>query len=105
MNPENFLGWEGFDWDEGNSEKNWIKHKVAPSECEQIFLNQPLIISEDIEHSQEEKRLYALGHTNLNRLLFISFTVRRNLIRVVSARNMSRRERKVYSEYEEKTDT
>lgn len=105
MDLEEFSAWEDFDWDKGNTEKNWIKHKVTPSECEQIFFNQPLIIAEDIRHSEQEKRFYALGHTDFNRLLFVSFAVRGNLIRVVSARNMSRKERKAYSEYGKKTDT
>ncbi|MBW1759650.1 MAG: BrnT family toxin [Deltaproteobacteria bacterium] len=86
----------GFDWDEGNSNKNRHKHKVTPSECEQIFFNQPLLIQDDIKHSQNETRYYALGQTDLKRFLFIAFTVRKNLIRVISARNMSQKEREVY---------
>ena len=88
----------GFDWDDGNTGKNWFKHKVTPSECEQIFFNQPLVVKGDPKHSIDEKRLYALGQTNLKRFLFIAFTVRKNMIRVISARDMSRKERKVYSD-------
>ena len=52
---------EGFDWDEGNAEKNWIKHRVSPSESEQVFFNRPLFVSADTKNSKEEKRYYALG--------------------------------------------
>ena len=86
----------GFDWDTGNSEKNWFKHKVTLSECEQIFFNHPLVIQYDEQHSHHEKRYYALGHTDAKRLLFVVFTIRRELIRVISARDMSKKERGVY---------
>jgi len=86
----------GFQWDKSNIGKNWLKHKVTPVECEQIFFNQPLLVADDLRHSQKEKRYYALGRTYSGRLLFVAFTIRKNLIRVISARNMSRRERKKY---------
>ncbi len=88
----------GFDWDEGNTDKNWLKHKVSPSECEQFFFNHPLVVQDDINHSKTEERFYALGQTDLKRFLFVAFTVRNNFIRVVSARDMSRKERRVYSD-------
>ena len=87
----------GFQWDKDNIEKNWQKHKVSPVECEQIFFNKALF-AEDVEHSQREKRYYALGLTNDKRLLFVAFTIRRNLIRIISARDMSKKERKIYEE-------
>jgi uncharacterized DUF497 family protein len=86
----------GFDWDEGNVEKNWITHKVSTAECEQIFFNQPLVVTDDVGHSQKEKRFYALGQTDADRLLFIVFVTRKKLIRVVSARDMNRKERTAY---------
>ncbi|MFW5443576.1 MAG: BrnT family toxin [Methylococcaceae bacterium] len=86
----------GFQWDEGNSEKNWISHQVTKSECEQLFFNQPLLIADDEKHSEIEKRYYALGQTDDGRLLFIVSTIRANLIRVISARDMSKKERGVY---------
>ena len=86
----------GFDWDEGNLEKNWISHKVTASECEQIFFNLPLVVADDIKHSQKENRLYALGQTDANRLLFLVFTIRQKLIRVISARDMNRKEIRMY---------
>jgi len=88
---------EGFDWDDGNINKNWLKHEVSPAECEQIFFNRPLVIQDDIKHSEAEKRFYALGRTDAKRNLFIAFTVRKKRIRVISARDMSRKEREVYS--------
>jgi len=86
----------GFSWDEGNIDKNWLKHKVSPAECEQVFFNRPLVIQDNIMHSRTEKRFYALGQTDSRRNLFIAFTVRNDLIRVISARDMSRKEREVY---------
>ena len=87
----------GFDWDKGNIDKNWLKHKVSPTESEQIFFNRPLIVQEDIHQSTTENRFYALGKTNLKRELFIAFTIRRKLIRIISARDMSRKEREIYN--------
>ena len=86
----------GFDWDEGNVEKNWISHKVTVAECEQIFFNLPLVVADDLKNSRKENRFYVFGQTNASRLLFLVFTIRRKLIRVISARDMNRKERKVY---------
>jgi len=94
---------EGFHWDSGNSEKNWEKHKVSRLECEELFFNLPLIISEDIKHSISEDRFFALGKSKAERYLFISFTIRHNLVRVISARDMNRKERKIYEEKIEKS--
>ena len=89
---------EGFQWDKGNIEKNRQKHKVLNSECEQVFFNEPLIIADDVKHSQKEKRWFVLGRTELDRKLFIVFTIRNKIIRVISARDMTKRERKIYNE-------
>ena len=89
----------GFEWDEGNLLKNWEKHSVAPSECEQVFFNRPLIAAHDLQHSQSEARYYLLGQTDSHRKLFLVFTVRGSLIRVISARDMSRKERKRYEDH------
>jgi len=88
----------GFDWDAGNARKSADKHGVSQSEAEQIFLNEPLIIVSDEAHSNDEPRLHALGHTDQGRLLHITFTLRADgsLIRIISARDMSRRERAHY---------
>ena len=89
---------EGFEWDEGNSDKNWIRHQVSRFECEELFFNQPLIVKSDTKHSELEIRYYSLGRTDSNRFLFISFTLREKLIRVISARDMTQKERKKYEE-------
>jgi len=90
----------GFEWDEGNAGKNWEKHRVADIECEELFFNQPLIVRANPKHSKQERRFYALGQTDRKRQLFVVFTVRRRLIRVASAREMTRRERGNYENYE-----
>lgn len=86
---------EGFDWDEGNIKKNWEKHKVSRTECEEIFSKSPIILK-DPTHSLSEKRFYALGKTKKERRLTIVFTIRKNKTRVISARGMSKSERKLY---------
>lgn len=98
-----FSDFEGFDWDEANLTKNWEKHRVTPGECEQVFFNRPLVVGEDSRHSADEARYYALGQTDIQRSLFLVFTVRHRRIRIISARDMSRKERKVYDEQIEKT--
>ena len=89
----------GFDWDEGNARKN-EKHGVSKSEVEQVFLNMPLLLSEDLKHSQRESRFHALGRTDQDRWLQVTFTERASgtLIRPISARTMSRKERAVYEQ-------
>ncbi|GAA5170105.1 BrnT family toxin [Modicisalibacter zincidurans] len=90
----------GFDWDEGNSRKNAEKHGVSQSEAEEIFFNEPLLVLEDSRHSQAEARFHALGETDDKRLLHVTFIQRQNgtLIRVISARDMHRKERAVYEQ-------
>lgn len=89
----------GFDWNEGNSQKN-VKHSVSTAESEQVFFNAPLLLLEDVKHSQMESRFHALGKTDDGRLLHISFTLRNEgkAIRVISARNMHKKERSIYEQ-------
>jgi len=87
---------DGFDWDDGNIDKNWISQRVSNSECEELFFYLPLLLADDTNHSQDEKRYYVLGQTNVRRWLFIAFTMRENKIRVISARDMNRKEKSVY---------
>jgi len=88
----------GFEWDEGNTRKNEEKHGVSKSEAEQIFFNEPLLVLGDGKHSQREVRYHALGKTDDVRLLHITFTLRGSgaLIRIISARDMHRKERGIY---------
>ena len=89
----------GFQWDTGNAEKSDQKHDVLPSESEEIFFNEPLLLNHDAKHSQSEPRFLALGITHAGRLLTIVFTLRENntLIRIISARDQHRKERLLYA--------
>lgn len=87
-----------FEWDEGNIDKNLVKHGVTDREVEEVFNNEPIGIFEDIKHSLKEQRLVAYGVTNLNRKLTVIFTLRRQQIRVISARDQNKKERRVYEE-------
>jgi uncharacterized DUF497 family protein len=89
----------GFEWDAGNQRKN-DKHGVNTAQAEQVFFNSPLLLLDDVAHSQAEARFHALGQTDDGRGLHITFTLRRagELIRVISARDMHRKERRVYDQ-------
>ena len=89
----------GFDWDKGNARKN-DQHGVSMAEAEQVFFNAPLLLLEDVAHSQQEQRVHALGKTDEGRMLHITFTLRQSsqLIRVISARDMHRKERAIYEQ-------
>ena len=87
----------GFDWDDANTHKNWELHQVTPEEAEDIFFQEPMVVRSDTRHSRSEKRYYALGQTANGRRLFVAFTIRRKLIRVISARDMNRNEAENYA--------
>lgn len=89
----------GFDWDEGNLLKNWEKDGVTAAECEQAFFNRPLLAQPDVGHSVAEIRFYVRGQSDSGRRLFLVFTVREDRIRVISARDMSRSERRSYERH------
>lgn len=91
-----------FEWDEGNRDKNYKKHKVHYKETEELFFNKPVIIYEDVSHSQTEQRYSALGITKKMRKLYVTFTIRNSKIRIISARDQSKNERRLY---EKKTNT
>ncbi len=95
---DKFNQFTGFEWGEGNINKNLHTHQVENWECEQIFFNEPLIILDDPKHSYAEMRWAAFGKTDAGRRLTTIFTKRDCLIRVISARNMSRKERTFYEE-------
>jgi uncharacterized DUF497 family protein len=86
----------GFDWDDGNSGKNWHRHTVSDAEAEEIFFNDPLVAAVGTPRSQSEPRYFVLGRTDSGRLLFVAFTIRGQLIRVISARDMTRKEARRY---------
>jgi|SRR3989344_7499991 len=85
-----------FDWDEGNVSKSLLKHNVTRQECEDVFTYQKRRIYEDIEHSQSEERWIILGRTGRGRHLFVVYTQRRDRIRVISARDINKKELKVH---------
>jgi uncharacterized DUF497 family protein len=93
---EFFQGVEGFQWDDANSSKNWTRHKVTQTEAEQLLLNRPVVVTD--ARPSPEARWFAFGHTDGNRLLTVVFTIRGSLLRVISARPMSRSERKRYGQ-------
>ena len=85
---------DGFDWDRGNFQKNWLKHDVSPFECEQVFFNTSLMIEIDLVHSRGEERYFVLGKTNMNRTLVVIFTLRKARVRIITARDASKKERR-----------
>ena len=86
----------GFDWDEGNIHKNENKHGLKWTTVEEVFFNEPLLVVEDFKHSTDECRCVALGKNDHHDLITVVFTIRKNLIRVISARAMSKKERTIY---------
>ncbi|MCO5350338.1 MAG: BrnT family toxin [Bryobacteraceae bacterium] len=95
------LSCTGFEWDEDNLLKNWDRHRVSPEEAEDLFFNEPLVIRNDVRHSVREKRYYALGRTDTGRRLFVAFTIRKNLIRMISVRDRNAKETAIYALHEE----
>ncbi|MGH8137886.1 MAG: BrnT family toxin [Steroidobacteraceae bacterium] len=89
----------GFDWDDGNSRKN-DRHGVSMAEAEQVFFNTPVLMLPDPAHGQSEPRYHALGKTIDGRRLHVTFTLRGGgkLIRVISARDINRKERAIYEQ-------
>ncbi len=98
--PEYFPDLTGFQWDAGNSEKNWLAHNVSQAETEQVFFCRPVLVVPDEHHSQEETRHFLLGRTTSGRGLTVAFAVRSTLVRPIMARDMSRRERRHFAEEE-----
>ncbi len=85
-----------FEWDKGNSDKNLKKHNVTNQEAEEVFSNEPLIVLEDARHSKQETRFQALGVTSKRRKLFLSLTIRKNKVRIISLRDMNKKEEMLY---------
>ena len=86
----------GFDWDQGNKGKNFIKHQATDEECEEVFFDPQKKILKDVLHSGNEERYVLLGKTKIERLLFIVFTIRKQKIRIISARDINNKEKKLY---------
>ncbi|MGD0488893.1 MAG: BrnT family toxin [Syntrophorhabdales bacterium] len=98
--PDKALSAAEFEWDRGNIEKNWERHRVAYVECEEVLLSGQFIITKDTAHSIAEDRYRVLGKTDEGRILFLAFTLRGGKIRVITARDANKKERKTYEEAE-----
>lgn len=96
MYMRDLSGIKEFEWDKGNIDKSYEKHEIAPNESEEVFLDENLKVLRDVKHSRKEERFIALGRTFENKLLFAVFTIRKDKIRVVSARPANRKEKKHY---------
>jgi len=95
----------GFDWDSGNTPKLWERHHGTPGECEQVFFGEPLLVAPDLRHSKTEQRWAAWGRTAEGRELTVVFTLRGDRIRPLSARDMNRKERRLYAQVEAEADS
>ena len=92
-----------FEWDKGNLDKNLKKHNVSNQETEEVFFNKPFIVYEDKKHSLSEQRFQALGKTNKIRKSFLSFAIRKDRIRIISVRDMNKKERRRYEKIKTST--
>ena len=89
---------KSFQWDKWNTDKSYEKHGITPKESEEIFLDEKLQVSKDLEHSQKEKRFIGIGRSFKKKILFAVFTIRKNRIRIISARIANKKERRKYNE-------
>ena len=87
-----------FEWDQWNINKNRLKHRVEPNESEEAFFDDKKYTFEDTKHSDAERRFILIGKTKANRILYIAFTVRDGKVRVVSARDINKKEVILYEE-------
>jgi len=87
-----------FLWDKGNIDKNWINHKVTDTECEEVFFDKNKKTFKDKLHSKNEERFRIIGKTRGRRILFVVFTIRKNKVRIISARGINKKEVKLYEE-------
>jgi len=85
-----------FAWDKGNNQKNWSKHGVTNEEAEETFFDDQKKIAKDIFHSGNEKRWILLGKTKNKTVLFIVFTIRNAIVRIISARKTNKKEAHLY---------
>jgi uncharacterized protein len=88
----------GFEWGQGNIDKSYQKHGITPNEAEEVFLDEDILLLKDIKHSQREERFKAIGKIAKGDILFLAFTVRKNNIRIISARTANKKERRMYEQ-------
>lgn len=87
-----------FEWDKNNQDKNYNKHKVRTTEAEEVFFDRNRKLAKDFLHSQNEARYLVIGKTKQHRKLYIVFTIRKNKLRIISARDLNIREYKLLGE-------
>lgn len=87
---------KGFQWDKGNVDKSYQKHGITPNEAEEVFVDKNVGIERDIKHQETEERYIAIGVTLNEELLFVVFTMRDDMIRVISVRRANKKERRLY---------
>lgn len=87
-----------FEWDPHKAARNLAKHGVAFTEAATVFGDPLAVTSYDPDHSEDEDRFLTFGHSIGGRLLVVSHTDREDRVRVISARVLTRRERKAYEE-------
>ena len=85
-----------FKWDRGNIDKSYEKHGIIPNEAEEVFTDKHVGIEKDVKHQEKEERFIAIGKTLEEKLLFVVFTLRETVIRVISARRANKKERRLY---------
>jgi uncharacterized protein len=93
LNLDNYTG---FQWDKGNINKSYQKHGITPNEAEEPFLDEKVLVLEDVKHSGKEKRYFLIGKTVVGKILFVAFTLRKDKVRIISARKASKKERRIY---------
>lgn len=95
---EIFKGSVAFEWDKGNEKKNFLKHHVTNEECEEVFFDPHKRIVQHVLYMGKEERFLLIGKTRRERILFVVFTIRGRKIRVISARDLNRKERQLYED-------
>ena len=86
----------GFEWDKGNLDKSYKKHSVTQGEAEELFIDPDVLLLDDAKHSQKEERSIAIGKTTNRKIPFTVYTVRKDKIRIISARTANKKERRRY---------
>jgi uncharacterized DUF497 family protein len=84
-----------FEWDKGNEQKNWLKHKVTSEEAEEAFDDENRMIFRDVKHSMRQEKHF-LVFAEMRRKLLIVFTMHKQKVRIISARPINRKEAIIY---------
>jgi uncharacterized DUF497 family protein len=87
-----------FDWDNKKDESNFLKHGIGFVDAVTVFADPYLLFTEDSKHSQQEEREWAIGEMENGSIIVVVFTIRNGVIRIISARKATKKERKQYEE-------